>query len=59
MRMRDRNLYRDYNLYLNGNIIGEFTTKDKLFEGVNLRSDAPVEAKKLTVAEFEELALNG
>ena len=58
MRIRDRDLYRDFELRVDGDVVAEYTTKNKVFEGINWRSSTPNDGRDQFPAELlEELAL--
>ena len=59
MRMRDRDLFRDFNLYLGKEIIGEYVTRNKAFEGINWRASTPAAVRTIAPETLEALALNG
>jgi hypothetical protein len=58
MRIRDRDLLREFDLRINGDIVGEFVTRNKVFEGINWRSSTPAEVRDdFTPEVLEVLAL--
>jgi hypothetical protein len=58
MRIRDRDLLREFDLRINGDIVGEFVTRNKVFEGINWRSSTPAEVRdQFDPATLERIAL--
>lgn len=57
-RIRDRKVQRDFDLYLDGDVIAEFMTIDKVFTQVSFRKDVPDATKEAITPELlEALAL--